>query len=102
MIATRYVITLLLIAPTAAGQQHEHHARTVEKLGTVRFPTSCSAAAQPAFDRGAALLHSFEYGSAIDAFNHTLKADASCAIAYWGIALSQWAIRSPRGSGRRR
>ena len=37
-----------------------------------------------------ALLHSFEFGPAIDAFNTVLGVDSNCAIAYWGIALSHW------------
>src|SRR6266508_749019 len=49
-----------------------------------------AAAAQPAFNRGVALLHSFEFRSAIEAFDDTLKIDPSCSIAYWGIALSRW------------
>ena len=37
-------------------------------LGRISFPTSGSAAAQPAFIRGVLLLHSFEYDDAIAAF----------------------------------
>ena len=89
------------MAAAAAAQDHEHGASTSEQLGTVAFPTSCSAAAQPQFTRGVALLHSFEFGRAIAAFTNALKADPSCAIAEWGIALSDWgnpfvvAIRPP-------
>src|SRR5687767_1401447 len=61
-----------------------------EKLGTVHFENSCSAAAQPQFDRAVALLHSFEFGQAIAAFTDTLKTDPRCAMAQWGIALSRW------------
>ena len=61
-----------------------------EKLGTVSFETSCSAAAQPQFNRAVALLHSFEFGRAIEAFSATLTTDPSCAMAEWGIALSRW------------
>ena len=61
-----------------------------EKLGTVSFETSCSAAAQPQFNRAVALLHSFEFGRAIETFSATLTSDPSCAMADWGIALSRW------------
>jgi tetratricopeptide (TPR) repeat protein len=37
-----------------------------------------------------ALLHSFEFGPAIDGFNATIKADPSCAMAHWGIAMARW------------
>jgi len=60
----------------------------VEKLGPVHFPTSCSASAQPQFDRAVALLHSFWFGEAIKGFQAVALADASCGIAHWGAALA--------------
>jgi tetratricopeptide (TPR) repeat protein len=81
-------LSLAVVLPAVvAGQQHEHGD---EKLGTVRFTTSCSAEAQPLFNRAVALLHSFEFGRAIDGFGATLKTDPACAMAEWGIALSRW------------
>ena len=73
-----------------------------QKLGTVHFQNSCSAAAQPAFNRAVALLHSFEFRQAIEGFNSAFQADSTCGIAYWGLALSAWgnpfanAIRPPK------
>jgi hypothetical protein len=81
-------LALLLAGAPLAQQPHEHG--STEQLGIVRFPTSCSAAAQPLFTRAVALLHSFEFGRAIEAFTATLKTDPSCAIAEWGVALSRW------------
>ncbi len=80
---------LALAAGSGIAQDHQH-ATAPEKLGTVRFATSCKPAAQKQFDRGVALLHSFQFSRAIAGFNTALKADSSCAIAYWGIALSHW------------
>src|SRR5712671_6383639 len=80
---------LILAASSSIAREHQH-AMAVEKLGTVRFATSCNSAAQKEFDRAVALLHSFQFGHAIDGFNNTLKADPPCAMAYWGIALSRW------------
>ena len=57
-------------------------------LGTVDFPTSGSAAAQPAFIRGVLLLHSFEYDDANEAFQEAQKADPGFAMAYWGEAMT--------------
>ncbi len=74
----------------AAGQEHEHSSASTERLGTVHFATSCTAAAAPQFDRAVALLHSFSFGASIDAFNATLGTDPSCGIAHWGIALASW------------
>src|SRR5262245_56863902 len=79
-----------LVAAAAAAQEHAHGGAAGERLGTVHFATSCSAAAQPTFDRAVALLHSFEFGRAIAGFEATLKTDPACTISYWGIALSRW------------
>ena len=76
----------------AQEQQHEHASSpsASESLGTVHFATSCRSDTQKQFDRAVALLHSFEFAPAIEAFEATASADASCGIAYWGIALSSW------------
>jgi hypothetical protein len=79
---------LLTLAVTSRAQEHQHgHA---EKLGTVHFATSCNEVAQKDFTRAAALLHSFQFSRAIAGFNAVLGEDATCGIAYWGIALSDW------------
>jgi tetratricopeptide (TPR) repeat protein len=46
--------------------------------------------AQKEFNRAVALLHSFQFSRAIEGFNAALREDATCGIAYWGIALSDW------------
>src|SRR5215510_865566 len=61
---------------------------TDQRLGTVHFATSCNETAQRRFDRGMRYQHSFWYREAKEIFEEALKADPSCAIAYWGIALS--------------
>jgi tetratricopeptide (TPR) repeat protein len=83
-------IVTLGVAAAAAGQEHEHGAPAAGELGTVDFAASCNAAAQPRFTRGVALLHSFEFGRAVDGFRSALDADPSCTIAEWGMALSAW------------
>ena len=90
MSRTHRVSILLAFALTAApfAQQHQHPAG--ERLGTVDFDTSCSAAAKAPFNHAMALLHSFEFGSAITGFGDTLKADPACAMAHWGIAIARW------------
>ena len=83
---------LIMIALVARGvgfaQAHDH--TSPENLGKVTFSTSCKQATQPQFNRGVALMHSFQFARAIEAFNTILLSDPSCAIAYWGIALSNW------------
>ena len=57
-------------------------------LGQVRFPTSCTASAQPVFERGVALLHSFWYEEALNTFTSVSASDPGCAMSYWGMAMS--------------
>jgi tetratricopeptide (TPR) repeat protein len=85
-----FVACVLIMVPLSSIAQEHHHAAAGEKLGTVHFASSCNAAAQQQFDRAVTLLHSFQFSHAIDGFNTTLKTDPSCAIAYWGIAVSHW------------
>src|SRR5207248_7266346 len=93
------VITLLGFASqhAALAQAAKHSAH--ENLGVVKFKTSCSGVAQPQFNRAVALMHSFQFARAIEGFKETLASDPSCAIAYWGIALSDWG--NPFGTGQR-
>ncbi|HEY8848109.1 MAG TPA: hypothetical protein VIO12_02385 [Thermoanaerobaculia bacterium] len=93
-------VLLTLPALAAYSQEHAHpEAAPTEKLGTVHFATSCSPSVAPQFDRAVALLHSFEFGASIQAFNAVLAADSSCAMADWGIALSRWT--NPMAAGNR-
>jgi len=88
-----FALALALMAsdrPRDRFQELSHANATHDRLGRVHFATSCNAAAQTEFDRAVALLHSFEFSRAIAGFNAALKLDNTCAIAYWGIALSQW------------
>src|ERR1700685_3565893 len=65
-----------------------HHHDAGEQLGKVSFPISCSPASQKDFERGVALMHSFEYEQAQAQFTAITKSDPSCAMAHWGIAMS--------------
>jgi tetratricopeptide (TPR) repeat protein len=57
-------------------------------VGEVAFANSGAAEAQPAFLRGLALLHNFEYPDAAEAFREAEKIDPSFAMAYWGEAMT--------------
>jgi tetratricopeptide (TPR) repeat protein len=70
----------LSAAPPALGD--------LGKVGSVQFPTSCSARAQPEFLRGVALLHSFFYEEARRVFASAAAIDPSCAMAHWGVAMT--------------
>ena len=79
---------VLALAARCLAQEHQHG--NSEKLGTVHFATSCNEVAQKEFNRAVALLHSFQFSRAIEGFNAVLGEDATCGIAYWGTALSDW------------
>lgn len=71
----------------AQEQEHEHHH---EVLGSVSFPISCAAWTQDAFNRAVALLHSFAYEDAEQAFTDIAKRDPRCGIAWWGVAMTNY------------
>jgi tetratricopeptide (TPR) repeat protein len=93
-------LTVLLFFATSQGLYAQDHAHTSpDSIGTVRFETSCSPKVANQFNRAVALLHSFEFGASIRAFNDVLAADSTCAMAHWGIALSRWT--NPMVAGKR-
>jgi hypothetical protein len=95
---TRFILSIAALAMlSAVGFAEVGHHGSLEKLGTVSFSTSCSSATQPQFNRAVALMHSFQFASAIEAFHAILVSDPSCSMAYWGIALSDWG--NPFASG---
>jgi hypothetical protein len=79
-----------LIAVVALASAQVALGQNTERLGTVHFRTSCSPGVEQRFDRAVALLHSFEFGASIRAFNEVIAQDSTCAMAYWGIAMSRW------------
>jgi tetratricopeptide (TPR) repeat protein len=66
-----------------------------QQLGNVHFKTSCNEVAQRRFDRGMRYQHSFWYNAAKEVFEEALKADPTCAISHWGVALSL--LNNPHG-----
>ena len=74
-------LLLALLQPAAQAEE--------ERLGEVNFPISCSPAAQRQFNRGVALLHTFFYPETTKAFTAIARQEPSCAMAYWGVAISQ-------------
>ncbi len=60
------------------------------QLGKIDFPTSCSSSAQSIVSEGTLLLHHMMYQMASARFEAAAKADPSCAMAQWGIAMSNF------------
>jgi tetratricopeptide (TPR) repeat protein len=59
-----------------------------DQLGKVNFPTTCSSDAQPAIEKGVALLHSFQYQESEQTFTEAATYDRKCAMAHWGQAMA--------------
>ena len=94
----RCLAVLLALAVGAAGA--ESRARVLAQaehgdhgsggtFGSVHFDNSCSAGAQKQLDRAVAMLHSFFYPETEKAFRAIVEQEPSCAMGYWGIAISQ-------------
>jgi tetratricopeptide (TPR) repeat protein len=87
--AVLMVGSLGLAAGSRLAAQHEgHHRGDTASVGVVSFANSGARAAQPAFRRGLALLHNFEYPEAAAAFRDAEGIDSSFAMAYWGEAMT--------------
>src|SRR5262249_3630531 len=80
----------LLFASALVGLIVQSPARAQEqKFGRVNFPVSCSAEAQAQFNRAVAMLHSFFFPETAKAFAALAAREPSCAMAHWGVAISQ-------------
>jgi tetratricopeptide (TPR) repeat protein len=79
----------------------QHGTAQEEQLGVVNFPISCNEQAQQQFQTGLAQLHHMMYEQARPHFEAAAKADPSCAMAHWGIAMTSfqplWHPTSPEG-----
>jgi hypothetical protein len=94
---TRFVVVLALSCtfaiPSLSFAQHDDHAAMApDQIGSasVKFETSCAPAVRDDFNRAVALLHSFWFPEATKLFQAIAEKDPSCAMAQWGIAVSQW------------
>ncbi|MBV9609642.1 MAG: hypothetical protein JO187_08800 [Acidobacteria bacterium] len=85
--AVLLLICMSMLAVASAAQEHDHSGMTGD-LGTVSFPTSCAPGVQKQFERAVAMLHSFWYEESEKTFREVATTDPSCAIAYWGVAMS--------------
>lgn len=59
-------------------------------LGAVEFTVSSNKNIQEDFNLAIKLLHSFEYDEAEKVFAKIIDVDPACAMAYWGVAMSNF------------
>jgi tetratricopeptide (TPR) repeat protein len=91
-------MALLFLASAPFAQAHEHDhgtgGPTEAELGSVSFETSCPKPFAGQIDRGVALIHSFWHEEALRTFKEVAAADPSCAMAWWGQAMSLFHLYS--------
>ncbi|MEX2401117.1 MAG: hypothetical protein WD423_10125 [Rhodothermales bacterium] len=75
-----FTVPLLTLPPTAAAQG---------EYGRIEFETSCDADVAESFNRAVALLHHMMYEQSEAVFQDVLAVDPDCAMARWGIAMTQ-------------
>jgi len=84
------LVCLMLLLRVFSAAQEVHDPMAPERLGEVSFPISCGPGTQKEFNRGVALLHSFAYTAANDAFQSVSEKDPKCAMASWGMAMTHF------------
>jgi tetratricopeptide (TPR) repeat protein len=87
---TILLVGFFLFSSLGLAAQEHHHELSAEEIGSVHFPTSCLKTVEPGFNRAVALLHSFQYEQARQAFSEVSVMDTSCATAQWGVAMSHY------------
>jgi hypothetical protein len=75
-------------AATTARPRGHRQATQTPQLGRVDFAISCTPEAQKTFNTALALLHNFQYQQAEQTFSQVAQQDPTCAMAYWGKAMS--------------
>ncbi len=61
-----------------------------KQFGSISFINSCSDKVKKDFNLAIALLHSFEYDEAEKVFAKVIDQEPECAMAYWGVAMSNY------------
>jgi len=86
-ISMGFAAAALLVLPIQSWPRAETGAKIIEE---VDFTTSCGPAVQQPFRHAVWTLHSFWYPESLKEFTAVTEAEPSCAIGYWGIAMSHW------------
>ncbi len=88
--ASRGLTALLILAACTGGDRGGSSVAesSGSPLGTVQLANSCAEDAVIHLERGVALLHSMTYEEAEAAFALATETDSSCAMGYWGQAMT--------------
>jgi tetratricopeptide (TPR) repeat protein len=93
---------LLFLSCRGVGERHREAIAKIDlkrgdlklcgsgQFGEVNFTLGCDPNTAEAFNLALSLLHSFEYTEAEKAFVQVIDQDPGCAMAYWGVAMSNF------------
>lgn len=84
------VVLAAVLGMSGARAETGSKPASAAKLSEVDFSISCGAAAQKKFNQAVWILHSYWYDEAVKAFTAVTEVEPSCAMGYWGIAMSYW------------
>ena len=91
----RYLVFLCIISiifacnpSTQSSEDTSTTENSATQLGDIQLKVTGSEAAQPHFEKGLLLMHSFEYEDAREAFLEAQEVDPKFAMAYWGEAMT--------------
>ena len=88
-----FALAALFLALPSASPSVAQTDAGLSKLGKVRFPVSCTPAAQKEFEVTMAYYHSFAWPELKASLERVLQADPSCGMAQWARAL--WLLDNP-------
>ena len=92
-----HVAVIALCIATACNAPTETAETTEATLGSIEFTPTGMSEAQPHFNKGLLLMHSFEYKDAEKSFQKAIKIDPDFYMAYWGEAMTHnhplWSAR---------
>jgi hypothetical protein len=96
------IMLFILSCQAKREQQFENEIRSInlkhgdvalcgtQEFGVVDFEVTCKDEVKKKFNLATALLHSFEYEDAEKVFARVIEEDPDCAMAYWGVAMSNF------------
>ena len=85
-----FVIAAVLAIPACSSASETAPSDEVlgDSVGTVNFPVECKPEAAAMVERGVALMHHMTYASAKQVFQEAAAKDPECAMALWGVAMT--------------
>ncbi|MGI9533946.1 MAG: tetratricopeptide repeat protein [Thermodesulfobacteriota bacterium] len=89
LVLSVFTTLALLLSGSYSGNDFTALAQD-KSLGKVDFPVSCNKKAQKRLNRAVALLHHMMYAQAEKEFKNAADLDPQCAMAFWGIAMTQF------------